>query len=68
MPMGMQLKVKKEPGRSPRSVVRIYGQERIDQMNDIAAALGKRPGQIMEDWIDDVWRQMVATGEIRPNP
>lgn len=62
---GMQLVMKREPGRSPRAVIRLYGEDTIIAMNEIAVALGKRPAMIMEDWVKDVHAQMVESGMIQ---
>lgn len=59
------LSVKKEPGRSPRAIVRIYGEETIDAMNQIAEVLNKRPALIFQDWIAQVHAQMVDEGQIK---
>ena len=63
---GMKLVIKKEPGRSARAVVRIYGEETINAMNQIAEAMDKRPSLIFQDWIAQVHAEMVDNGQIKP--
>lgn len=65
MNVGMQLTMKKEPGRSARAVVRIYGEETIVAMNQIAEAMGQRPSLIFQDWIAQVHAEMVDNGQIK---
>lgn len=63
----MILHIKKEPGRQARASVRIYGEETIDAMNQIVEATGKRPSQLVQDWVAVTHAELVDEGKIEPS-
>jgi hypothetical protein len=63
---GGRLSAKKEQGREPRAVLRLYGAESIEAMNQIAEALNKRPSRILQEWIATTHAELVDNGQIDP--